>query len=270
VAGTSGFPSSSDPIRYGAHRDQFVEAWSPSGRGGGPHPVVVVVHGGLWLDSYGRGLMDSVCADLAGRGWLAWNLEYRRVGSRWSGGGWPATFTDVAAGIDVLADHEDIADLGRVAIVGHSAGAPLALWAAARPGLPDGAPGAHPGVTLRAAVSLSGVLDLAAAAHDRRSVVGPGVIRFLGGRPDEVPDRYRLASPVERLPLGVPQLVVHGEHDGTVPPGQSVGYARLAQEAGDEVELRLAPRAGHMDLVDPRSAAWTATADWLDRGFIRR
>jgi acetyl esterase/lipase len=233
--------------------------------------VVVSIHGGLWLEAYGRDLMDSVCADLAERGWLVWNLEYRRVGSRSSGGGWPATFTDVAAGIDALADHADLADLGRVAVVGHSAGAPLALWAAARRGLPDGAPGAHPEVTVRAAVSLSGILDLAAAARSRRSLVGPGVVRFLGGRPDEVPDRYRLASPVARLPLGpgVRQLIVHGENDGTVPPEQSIDYARRAAEAGDPVEMDLIARAGHMDLLDPRSPGWTATADWLD-GFIRR
>ncbi len=259
-------------IRYGSHHDQLVEAWLPEGRAPGPHPVVVSIHGGLWLDAYGRELMDSVCADLAERGWLAWNVEYRRVGGRWAGGGWPATFSDVAAAVDALADHDDMADLGRVAIVGHSAGAPLAMWAAARPGLPDGAPGAHPRVTVRAAVSLSGILDLAAAARDDRSVTGPGVVRFLGGGPDEFPRRYRLASPAERLPLGpeVRQLVVHGENDGTVPPQQSAGYVRRATAAGDPVELRVVPGAGHMDLVDPRTRGWTDTAEWLDQGFIGR
>ncbi len=232
-------------------------------RGQGPHPVVVVLHGGLWLDTFGRNLMASVCGDLAERGWLAWNLEYRRVGSRWSGGGWPATFADVAAGIDHLATCPAIADAGRVVVLGHSAGATLAMWAAARPGLPDGAPGAGPKVAIRAAVSLSGVLDLVAAVHDRRSVIGSAVVRFLGGRPDEVPDRYRLASPVDRLPLGVPQLVVHGETDGTVPTEQSRDYARRAMEAGDPVELAVVPRAGHMDLLDPRSPAWAIAADWL-------
>ncbi len=214
--------------------------------------------------------MDSVCADLADRGWLAWNVEYRRIGSRLAGGGWPATFLDVAAAVDALADHDDVADLGRVAVLGHSAGAPLALWAAARPGLPHGTPGAHPSVTARAAVSLAGVLDFVAATEDRRSLIGPGVVRFLGGTPGEVPDRYRLTSPAERLPLGVPQLVVHGSGDGSVPRKQSVDYARRAQDAGDEVELRIVPRASHMALVDPRAPAWTATADWLDGGFIRR
>jgi acetyl esterase/lipase len=235
---------------------------------------VVVVHGGLWLDAFGRDLMDPVCADLAHRGWLAWNLEYRRVGtgggpirfggSRWAGGGWPGTFTDVAAGIDHLARglDPDVADLGRVTVLGHSAGGQLAVWAAARPGLPDGAPGAHPEVVIRRVVSLAGVLDLTAAVADPHLLVG-GVVGLLGGRPDEVPDRYRLASPVERLPLGIPQLVLHGEHDGTVPPAHSREYARRAREAGDTVDLEVVARTGHMDVIDPRSTAWATVVDWL-------
>jgi dipeptidyl aminopeptidase/acylaminoacyl peptidase len=117
-------------------------------------------------------------------------------------------------------------------------------------------------VVIRKVVSLAGILDLTAAVEDTRSAVG-GVVRLLGGGPGEVPDRYRLASPVERVPLGVPQLVVHGQHDGAVPLDQSRGYARRAREAGDEVELVIVPRAGHMDLIDPRSPGWILAADWL-------
>ncbi|MDQ2827153.1 MAG: alpha/beta hydrolase, partial [Actinomycetota bacterium] len=93
--------------------------------GAGPHPVVVVLHGGFWQAMFGRRLMDKVSADLAGAGWAAWNLEYRRVGM---GGGWPATFDDVAAGIDALAGVRGL-DLSRVTTLGHSAGGQLALWA---------------------------------------------------------------------------------------------------------------------------------------------
>ncbi len=249
--------------RYGPHGDQTVEAWVPAGGARGPHPVVVLVHGGMWLESYGRDLMDSVAADLAERGWLAWNLEHRRVGRRWSRGGWPATFLDVAAGIDLLAASTDVADVERVVVLGHSAGAPLAMWAAARAGLPDGAPGAHPAVTVRGAVSLAGVLDLRAASTHEGTDRARGIVRLLGGRPDEVDDRYRLASPVERLPLGVPQLVVHGQNDGTVPPDHSRDFARRARDAGDTVRLAIVPRASHMDLVDPRSPAWAVVTDWL-------
>ncbi len=70
-----------------------------------------------------------------------WNIEYRRVGD---GGGWPATFEDVAAAIDHLATLDAPVDLERVSILGHSAGGHLALWAAGRTRASRGAPGNQP------------------------------------------------------------------------------------------------------------------------------
>jgi acetyl esterase/lipase len=88
---------------------------------------------------------DPLVPDLGGRGWAVWNLEYRRLGWR-SRGGWPGTLEDVAAGIDELGRLDAPLDLARVVAIGHSAGGHLALWAAARRGLPAGAPGAEPAV----------------------------------------------------------------------------------------------------------------------------
>ena len=144
---------------YGSDPSQLGELFRPPGAG--PFAVVVVVHGGYWKAQYDRSLMTDLCVDLAEHGLAAWNLEYRRVGS---GGGWPATFLDVAAGVDVLAELEAPLDLGRVVAVGHSAGGQLALWAASRPTLPADAPGADPRVVIRAAVAQAGVLDLTLAA----------------------------------------------------------------------------------------------------------
>jgi dipeptidyl aminopeptidase/acylaminoacyl peptidase len=148
-----------------------------------------------------------------------------------------------------------------VSAIGHSAGGQLALWAAARPGLPAGAPGSAPAVTVSAAVALAGVVDLVDA--DRRGVGAGAVARLLGGRSDEVPERYRLASPIERLPLGVPQLLVHGARDGHVPVDMSERYAEAAEAAGDRVNLAVRDDVGHMDLIQPRSAAWPVVVDWL-------
>ncbi len=227
--------------------------------GPGPHPVAVVLHGGFWQALYGRKLMSELSADLAANGYAAWNLEYRRIGR---GGGWPATFADVAAGIDALASLPGL-DLTRVAAVGHSAGGQLALWAAARPGLPAGAPGAAPGVAITAAVAQAGVLDLADA--DRRGIGGRAVSQLVGGRVGQVPERYRLASPIERLPLGVPQLLVHGARDRHVPADVSERYAEAAWAAGDDLDLAVVAEAAHMDLIDPRSPAWAVVLDWLRR-----
>ncbi|MDQ4090927.1 MAG: prolyl oligopeptidase family serine peptidase, partial [Actinomycetota bacterium] len=79
------------------------------------------------------------------------------------------------------------------------------------------------------------------------------------------PDRYRLASPLERLPLGVPQLLVHGGRDRHVPVDLSERYAEAARAKGDRVDLAVLAEVGHMDLIDPRSAGWAVVVDWLRR-----
>ncbi|MGQ0574766.1 MAG: alpha/beta hydrolase, partial [Pseudonocardia sp.] len=153
-------PGVGPPVRleYGPDRSQFGELTLPAGDG--PLPVVVVVHGGFWRSAFGLELGRPLAVDLANAGFAAWNIEYRRIGN---GGGWPATFDDVAAAVDLLAGPGGDAAggrlaLDRVAAVGHSAGGHLAAWLAARPGLPAGAPGAAPRVALRGAVSQAGVL----------------------------------------------------------------------------------------------------------------
>ena len=222
--------------------------------------VVVVIHGGFWRAQWTRELMDDVCADLAARGYAAWNVEYRRIGPT-SGGGWPATFLDVAASIDFLADVDAPLDLGHVAALGHSAGGHLALWAASRPGLPADAPGAAPQVRVSAAVAQAGVVDLREAF--RLGLSSGAAAELLGGSPRRHPDRYHLASPVERLPLGVPQLLVHGETDDTVPASMSRSYHAGAVRAGDDVELAVLPGVGHFEHLDPGSQAWRVAIDWL-------
>src|SRR5689334_2191024 len=158
-----------DRVSYGEDAAQFGELWRPAGtvRPG----VVVLLHGGFWRARYDLSLARPLAADLAERGYPVWNLEYRRVGA---GGGWPSTFADVAAGIDRLADLD--VDVSSVATIGHSAGGQLAVWAAGRPALPDGAVGSAPRVRVSAAVSQAGVLGLAAAAVRE---VGSGAVADL-------------------------------------------------------------------------------------------
>lgn len=237
--------------RYGKHRSQFAELFRPEAAGGGDPPVAVVIHGGFWKARYGRRLMHAVCRDLAGRGWVAWNLEYRRLGLL-DGGGYPTTLEDVGAGIDALRGVEGL-DLGRVVGVGHSAGGHLAAWAATREA---------PRVPLTGAVAQAGVVDLRMASERRLS---NGVVhRFLGGRPEERPERYAAASPAERLPLGVPLLVTHGGRDGNVPPEMSESFAAAARKAGDEVEFVLLGGEDHFGHIQPGNPLWSAVTRWLE------
>jgi acetyl esterase/lipase len=240
---------------YGELPDQVCELFLPSGAG--PHPVCVVVHGGYWRAQYDRSLMSGICDDLAAHGLAAWNIEYRRVGG---GGGWPATFDDVAAGVDALADIGAPLDLSRLVAVGHSAGGHLALWAAARTTLPNEAPGASPRVTIRAAVSQAGVLDLTLASSLMPSSTPT---RALLGDPTTHFDRYVLASPRERLPLGIPQLVLHGDRDDTVSVRIATSYATAARHAGDPCELRILTQTGHFEHIEAGTEAWHVARDWL-------
>ncbi len=200
--------------------------------------------------------------DLAGRGWAVWNIEYRRMGWR-SRGGWPQTLEDVANAIDHLDRLDEPLDHSRVVAIGHSAGGQLALWAAARLGLPAEAPGAEPSIPLSGAVAQAGLSDLGEVA--RLGLSGDAASRFIGGPPDKHPRRYELASPIERLPLGVSQLLVHGDADDVVPVEISRRYARRAAEAGDPCELVELPGAGHMEHLDPGTTAWRAVTTWLER-----
>ena len=240
---------------YGSHPSQLAELFLPSGAG--PHPVAVVVHGGYWRAQYDRSLMDGLCLDLAAHGLAAWNLEYRRVGG---GGGWPETLLDVASGIDALEGVDAPLDLSRVVAVGHSAGGQLALWAAGRGTLPAEAPGADPRIRIGAAVSQAGVLDLTLAAGLMPSSTPT---RALLGDPRTHFERYVLASPRERLPLGIPQLVLHGERDDTVSMRIATSYATAARNAGDSCELRVLSHTGHFEHIDAGTDAWHMARDWL-------
>jgi acetyl esterase/lipase len=254
-------PPAAEPTvhRYGPHPDQFLELAVPAGAG--PHPVAVVLHGGFWRSRYGVDLARPLAADLAAAGWAAAAVEYRRVGS---GGGWPATFDDVAAALDLLPTLPASAglDLGDVTVIGHSAGGHLAAWAAGRARLPGGVPGAGPRLRVSAAVLQAGVLDL--ALGHAQDLGGGAVAEFLGGSPDDVPERYAVADPVRLLPTGAAVLCVHCAGDDDVPVSQSERYAATAVAAGDPVEVRVLP-GDHMVLIEPGSAHWRFARDWMTR-----
>src|SRR6185503_6890806 len=98
--------------------------------------------------------------------------------------------------------------------------------------LSAGAPGAEPRLRPSGAVAQAGVSNLVAGAL---AGLGGGACQaLLGGEADAVPERYAIASPAALLPLGVPQLLVHGTRDDIVPAGQSRDYAAAARAAGDE------------------------------------
>jgi acetyl esterase/lipase len=253
--------------RYGGERSQCADLYLPRPRRGtgrtGSHAVMVLIHGGSWRKRYGRIVMRGLAGDLCRRGWAVWNIEYRRLGD---GGGWPATFEDVAAAIDHLDRLDAPLDLDRVSVVGHSAGGQLALWAAGRQKLPLGAPGridGEPRVRLQRVISQAGVCDLEGAYRDWH---GGAVRALMGGGPEELPERYAAGNPIASVPVQMPVLLVHGLLDETVSVRLSRAYARAALAAGGEVELvEIDDQDGrHRAHIDPRGAAWAVVTRWLE------
>jgi acetyl esterase/lipase len=248
-------PPADHVIAYGSGPQQVAELRLP--KGDGPHGVVIVVHGGCWQAPWAMDHVRAIAAALTVEGWASWSLEYRRLGD--PGGGWPGTFEDVARGADhlraVATAHR--LDLSRVVALGHSAGGHLALWLAGRPRLAADSPlrGAAP-LSLRGVVSLAGVTDLRAGAEAQ--VCGDAIPGLLGGPPAVRADRVRQASPIELLPLGVPQRLVCGALDTLVPNDLSQRYEAAARSAGDSVALEVVAGVGHFELVDPKSPAWPA------------
>jgi acetyl esterase/lipase len=221
-----------------------VSDWSAEKLGPADAPLLVAtIHGGFWRSRVDASSIAPLAEALAADGHRVWNLEYVRVGE--TGGGWPGTAEAAAAAVDAL-----VAEAGGrpVAVLGHSAGGHLALWASR-------------GRAVAGVLALSAVSDLPAA---HRAGLGEGAIEeFIGAPPEEAADAYLEASPGARLPLGVPALLVHGDADARVPISQSRAYAEAARAAGDEVELIELGGVGHMEVIEPDGPARAAIDRYL-------
>lgn len=204
---------------------------------------------------YGREQMSAMAADLCGRGFAVWNIEYRRVGE--AGVGWDEVSADVVASLEFLrgfSEREHALDLDHVALAGHSAGGQLALACTSSRAR---------GLSLKPAaiVALAAITDLDEAFA---SDLGNGAVgALLGGAPSDHPARYADASPVQLLPHGSRLLVLHGTIDEDVPIAQSRSYVRAAVSAGDDVAYLELEGTDHMDFLDPQSSAHARLCDWL-------
>lgn len=228
-------PAADARIAYGAEPLQFGDLRVPAGDG--PFPLALVLHGGYWQATYNLIHTGHMCEALRDAGIASWNVEYRCTGV--PGGEWPAAADDLDRALAHL-DGLPFAHDGRTVLVGHSAGGQLALWAAKRSGLP--------------AVALAPVSDLRDAV-ERRGPTSPPA-RFMA------PEHFETGSPLELLPLGARQIVIHGEADDDVPYSMSERYVAAA---GEEAELVTLPGTGHFEPIDPQAPAFQHTLDAIRR-----
>lgn len=251
-------PATEPTIRsaYGSDPLQFGELRVPDGKG--PFPIAIVIHGGCWTKGYATARNTaSMASALTKRGIATWNIEYRQAGD--PGGGWPGTFLDWAAAADhlrVLARVQPL-DLRNVVSVGHSAGAHAALWLAARHRLPRGSEikGQKP-LRIRGAVAIDGPGDLTAiVGRDAQVCRRPVIAPFMGGTPEERPDRYKQASPAALLPLRAEQHLVQSS---VLTPDEAEAYRSAASRKGDKVTVTTLGGRMHFNMIAPSDPTFAA------------
>ncbi|MBI1186667.1 MAG: alpha/beta hydrolase fold domain-containing protein [Alphaproteobacteria bacterium] len=248
-------PQADHRVAYGALPQQIVDVWLPAGPG--PHPTVLMVHGGCWTKAIADlSIMNYIAADLRAHGVAVWNIEYRGVDE--DGGGYPGTFADVAAAADALRDNAArfALDIEPLVAHGHSAGGHLASWLAARARLPDASPlpSTDP-IAIARVVNVGGLADLDAAKALGDQSCGAEVIDSLGAAGA---DPFADISLTRLLPTGAGHDVVNTAHDRIAPPWFGAQYTDKLIAAGDAARFHLIPDAAHVELIAPDTPAWAA------------
>lgn len=262
-----GGPAPTARLAYGAAPSQYAELFLPAGSG--PFPVAVLVHGGCWTSKFG-GItqLRNMAGALAARGIAVWNVEYRRTDE--AGGGYPGTYQDMHAALDLLAQQAGPypLDLQRLVAVGHSAGGQLVQWMAGRERIPTDSP-LHRAQPLKvpAVVSLGGLADLRGEAALIKAKCGRDTAELAGvpgpGRPDVFAD----TNAAQLMPNGSRTWLVTGELDTISPPRVAHDYAARARQAGDFAEVVILPGASHYDEVAASSHAWAQVLAVIERAL---
>lgn len=254
TSGRAGRRVARTKVEYGPAPSQFGHFYHASDAADRSSPMrpVVLVHGGSWSVEFGLTIESAIARQYAELGAAVWNVEYRRLGE--DGGGWPGCGRDVVAAIEALdrvvpaaIDPEVNAaiDWSQVAVVGHSAGGQLALWATAELGARTRS------CAITTVVAQSAALDLVAAGK-----AGKSSVRELIGRDhSEAPHRYREASPAHLDVFDAHVVAVHTEQDEMIGVDVSRRYVADALARGQSAELVVVPGEGHSAFVEPRSAA---------------
>jgi acetyl esterase/lipase len=215
-------------IPYGDDPLQFAQLWLPEAVSTrAPHRLLILIHGGCWLNTYDISHTYALSTALAQAGYAVWSLEYRRTGD--TGGGWPGSFDDILAGIHAAEGlHEQGIDARHPVIAGHSAGGHLALLAGQH--VPHAA----------AVIGLAAITDIVDYARGDNSCQTE-VPRFMGAELQGNEQRYAAANPASGA-LHSRTILLHGTADAIVPMSQA--------DLPGSTPIRVMD-GGHFDWVHP-------------------
>jgi acetyl esterase/lipase len=203
----------------------------------GQYPAIVVIYGGAWQAGSPTS-NEAFSRYMAARGYVVWAIAYRHAPQYQ----FPAQLEDVEAALHFLKTHavQYETDSNRIAVLGRSAGAQLAMLAAYRPST----------TPVQAVVDYYGPVDLAEGYYNLPNP-SPIDIRLvlnllLGGSPSDFPKEYKFASPIYAVtPSAPPSLLIYGGRDNVVQAkyGRQM-YKRLQAVGGKAVYLEI-PWADH-------------------------
>jgi acetyl esterase/lipase len=256
-----------DPRHGGAG---LMDVYVPDGAH--DRPAVMIVHGGSW-NSRGRGDHGETAQRLARSGYVTATIEYRLVPD----GVFPAAAQDCFCALAYLRAHADEygLDPARVVLMGYSAGGQLVSLLGVHPGdaqlqdrdCPAGVTGGP-----------AGVIDGAGPANLRAMASAAPVRAFVGVDPDEHPEIWSEASPIDWVTASAPPfLIVHAERDLVVEVSQSRAFRDKLREAGVDARLLELPGGGHilnegtdlshevLEVSLETPEAWLAIVDFLHR-----
>lgn len=227
-------------------QDLMLDVWRSRASANRPRPAIVKVHGGGWvLGERGEGPMWNEW--LNQRGFDVFDVDYR-LPPRAT---WRDEVADVKSAIGWVATHatELQIDPARISVWGMSAGGNLAMLAAysmGDPRLPASTP--EPAVKIRCVINLYGSSELerqhaSGGSPDNESLA---IRRYVGGSPEQFPDRYRLLSPIGHVDAkSPPTLTLLGASDRIVPIDQATLLDRALAAAGVVRETWLLPATDH-------------------------
>jgi acetyl esterase/lipase len=237
-----------------------AEVWFPDGvdqAQPGSLPAVVFVHGGAFQGGF-PGTRPLLMEAIDRAGIVAIDIDYRLAPPpRWNEA--PGDVLCALAWVGA-ASEVDVVDPRRVVIAGESAGGSLALvagYAAGSNAIASSCPDVGAPIVPAGILAVAPTADLVgiwqdATIHDYSGSRFPEA--YIGGSPDQVPERYEAAEPYRLLRPGLPRtMIVAGEIDRLVHLDRLTSLADRIRAAGVRVDLLVAPFAGHGFDGEPNS-----------------
>ena len=228
---------------------------------GRKRPAILQIHGGSWVMGDKREQGWPLLSHLAANGWVCFNLNYRLS----PGATFPDHLIDLKAGLVWIREHaaEWNVDPCFIAVTGGSAGGHLAALMGLTANDPEYQPGFEAADTsVQAAVPIYGVYDFTGRRGTNRLPFWYRRLerQIMKAFRDEEPDKFRRASPIERIhPDAPPFFIIHGDRDTLAPVEEARDFANALAEvstapvlyaelkgAQHAFDLFCSPRTAHM------------------------